>query len=136
MIPTHIDTWQMTEPGQLARTRIPMPALAPGEVVVKIAGCGVCHTDLSYFYLGVPTVQKPPLSLGHEISGVVVGGREDMIGKEVVVPPSREPAKIIDIMEALKQSLAIAKKPAASEVALEEAPKEQKTSGKKRAARG
>jgi DNA end-binding protein Ku len=57
-------------------------------------------------------------------------------GKEVVVPPSREPAKIIDIMEALKQSLAIAKKPAASEVALEEAPKEQKATGKKRAARG
>src|SRR5713101_5657596 len=34
-------------------------------------------------------------------------------GKEVVTPPSREPAKIIDIMEALKQSLA-SRKPAAS----------------------
>ncbi len=86
MIPTHIDTWQMTEPGKLERTRIPMPALQAGDVVVKIAGCGVCHTDLSYFYMGVPTLQKPPLSLGHEISGVVVGGRQDMIGKEVVVP--------------------------------------------------
>lgn len=86
MIPTHIDTWQMTEPGKLHRTKIPMPALQPGEVIVKIAGCGVCHTDLSYFYMGVPTVQKPPLSLGHEISGVIVGGREDLIGREVVVP--------------------------------------------------
>ena len=57
-------------------------------------------------------------------------------GQEVVVPPAREPARIIDIMEALKQSLAIAKKPAASEVGLEEAPKAQKTSGRKRAARG
>lgn len=52
-------------------------------------------------------------------------------GKEVVAPPSREPAKIIDIMEALKQSLAIAKKPVASEFALEEAPK-QKAAGRKR----
>jgi 6-hydroxycyclohex-1-ene-1-carbonyl-CoA dehydrogenase len=86
MIPTHIDTWQMTEPGKLHRTKIPMPALQAGEVIVKIAGCGVCHTDLSYFYMGVPTVQKPPLSLGHEISGVIVGGREDLIGREVVVP--------------------------------------------------
>lgn len=54
-------------------------------------------------------------------------------GQEVVVPPPREPAKIIDIMEALKQSLAIAKKPAASEVALEEAPKQEKPAPKRRA---
>jgi DNA end-binding protein Ku len=57
-------------------------------------------------------------------------------GKEVVVPPPREPAKIVDIMEALKQSLAIAKKPAASEMALEEAPKEEKAAPKKRRAGG
>jgi len=86
MIPPHIDTWQMIEAGRLARTRVPMPALQSGDAVVKIAGCGVCHTDLSYFYLGVPTVQKPPLTLGHEISGIVVAGEEGMIGKEVIVP--------------------------------------------------
>ena len=86
MIPEFIDTWQMAEPGRLARTRIPMPALQPGEVVVEIAGCGVCHTDLSYFYMGVPTVQKPPLSLGHEISGRVVGGEAGWIGREVIIP--------------------------------------------------
>jgi DNA end-binding protein Ku len=43
-------------------------------------------------------------------------------GQEVVAPPPREPSKIIDIMEALKQSLAIAKKPAASETELVEQP--------------
>ena len=86
MIPSHIDTWQMTEPGKLARTRIPMPELGPDDVVVEIAGCGVCHTDLSYFYMGVPTIQKPPLSLGHEISGRVIGGRADLVGKEVIIP--------------------------------------------------
>jgi 6-hydroxycyclohex-1-ene-1-carbonyl-CoA dehydrogenase len=63
-----------------------MPALQPGDALVQIKGCGVCHTDLSYFYQGVPTVQKPPLSLGHEISGVVIGGAAAMIGKEVIVP--------------------------------------------------
>lgn len=86
MIPQQIDTWQMSEPGKLARTRIPMPEVKPGEVVVEIRGCGVCHTDLSYFYMGVPTVQKPPLSLGHEISGVVVGGESSWLGQEVIVP--------------------------------------------------
>jgi 6-hydroxycyclohex-1-ene-1-carbonyl-CoA dehydrogenase len=86
VIPELIDTWQMTEPGKLVKTRVPMPALQSGDVVVKIAGCGVCHTDLSYFYMGVPTVQKPPLSLGHEISGTVIGGAPAMIDKEVIVP--------------------------------------------------
>lgn len=86
MLAEHIDTWQMTEPGRLERTRIPMPEPRPGEVVVEIRGCGVCHTDLSYFYLGVPTVQKPPLTLGHEIAGVVVAGDAALEGREVIVP--------------------------------------------------
>ena len=86
MIPSTIKTWQMTEPGTLQKTEVPMPELKAGDVVVEIKGCGVCHTDLSYFYMGVPTMQKPPLSLGHEISGVVIGGEASMIGKEVIVP--------------------------------------------------
>jgi 6-hydroxycyclohex-1-ene-1-carbonyl-CoA dehydrogenase len=73
-------------PGKLERTSIPVPELKPGEVLVEIAGCGVCHTDLGYFYDGVPTVNKPPLTLGHEISGRVVAGEKDWIGKEVIVP--------------------------------------------------
>ncbi len=93
-----IQTWQMTRPwtkdketgktieGELKLTEIPVPQLEPTEVLVEIAGCGVCHTDLGYFYEGVPTVTKPPLTLGHEISGVVVAGDSDFIGKKVIVP--------------------------------------------------
>jgi len=96
--PDKIKTWQMIKPwgkepetGEviediLEKTEIPVPPLKPGEVLVEIAGCGVCHTDLGYFYGGVPTVTKPPLTLGHEISGVVVAGDEGWIGKEVIVP--------------------------------------------------
>ena len=40
-------------------------------MAVAIAGCGVCHTDLGYFYDGVRTNQSLPLALGHEISGRV-----------------------------------------------------------------
>lgn len=86
MIPDAIQTWQMTEPGRLERRTVPTPTLAPDEALVEIRGCGVCHTDLSYFYLGVPTIQAPPLTLGHEIAGVVVGGPERLLGREVVVP--------------------------------------------------
>lgn len=73
-------------PGKIEKAEIPVPDLSPGEVLVEIAGCGVCHTDLGYFYDGVPTVSKPPLALGHEISGIVVAGDEAWIGKEVIIP--------------------------------------------------
>ncbi|TAK56484.1 MAG: 6-hydroxycyclohex-1-ene-1-carbonyl-CoA dehydrogenase [Gammaproteobacteria bacterium] len=87
MIPDTIRTWQMTAPGRLQRTEIPRPELAPGEALVEIRGCGVCHTDLSYFYDGVPTVDKPPLTLGHEIAGVIVAGDQpELIGAEVIIP--------------------------------------------------
>ena len=97
-VPDKILTWQMAKPwsknketgevieGRLELTEIPVPQLQAGEALVKVAGCGVCHTDLGYFYDGVPTVTKPPLTLGHEISGVVVAGDGKLIGKEVVVP--------------------------------------------------
>ncbi len=47
------------------------PSPGPGEILVKVAACGVCHTDLHYIDHGVPTFKKPPLILGHETSGVV-----------------------------------------------------------------
>jgi len=85
-IPDKIKTWQMVEPGKLARTELDVPELKPGEVLVEIAGCGVCHTDLGYFYQGVPTVSQPPLSLGHEISGRVIAGDSKWVDKEVIIP--------------------------------------------------
>ena len=97
-VPDKIMTWQMVEPttrnketgeiipGKLEKKEIPVPELKPGEVLVEVAGCGICHTDLGYFYDGVPTVNKPPLTLGHEISGTVVAGDEQWIGKEVIIP--------------------------------------------------
>ena len=96
-VPDKIQTWQMVQPttfnretkestpGKLEKKEIPVPELQPGEVLVEVAGCGVCHTDLGYFYDGVPTVSKPPLTLGHEISGTVVAGDEAWIGKEVII---------------------------------------------------
>ncbi len=50
---------------------IATPEPGPGEVLVKVAACGVCHTDLHYIDHGVPTFKKPPLILGHEVSGTV-----------------------------------------------------------------
>ena len=61
----------------------------PAEVTVAVAGCGVCHTDLGYYYDGVRTKHALPLALGHEVSGRIVAagsGAEDWIGKAVIVP--------------------------------------------------
>jgi 6-hydroxycyclohex-1-ene-1-carbonyl-CoA dehydrogenase len=52
-------------------TTIPTPAPGPGEVLVKVAACGLCHTDLHYIDHGTPTFKTPPMVLGHEISGTV-----------------------------------------------------------------
>lgn len=97
-VPDKIMTWQMVQPtakdketgdiipGKLEKKELPVPDLQAGEVLVEVAGCGVCHTDLGFFYDMVPTVNKPPLTLGHEISGVVVAGDEEWVGKEVLIP--------------------------------------------------
>jgi 6-hydroxycyclohex-1-ene-1-carbonyl-CoA dehydrogenase len=61
----------------------------PGEVIVAVAGCGVCHTDLGFYYDGVPTRHGFPLTLGHEIAGTVVeagDGAREWLGRAVVVP--------------------------------------------------
>ncbi len=50
---------------------IPVPAITANQVLVKVAACGVCHTDLHYIEHGVPTFKKPPMVLGHEASGIV-----------------------------------------------------------------
>lgn len=80
-------SWQMSElkvDFQLKES--PLPDLNENEALVKIAGCGVCHTDLSFWHYGVKTKKELPLTLGHEISGEVVAGPADWIGKKVVIP--------------------------------------------------
>lgn len=79
--------WQMVELNKefkLAEKNY--PELKEEEVLVKIAGCGVCHTDLSFWHYGVQTKHQLPLTLGHEISGVVVAGAKEWIGKKVIIP--------------------------------------------------
>ncbi len=69
---------------------VPTPKPGTGEVLVQVAACGVCHTDLHYLDHGVPTFKKPPLILGHEISGTIAAlGREVSTwqeGERVLLP--------------------------------------------------
>ncbi len=54
-------------PVEIVEITIPDPG--PGEVVVAIAACGVCHTDLTYRDGGIN--DEYPFLLGHEAAGVV-----------------------------------------------------------------
>lgn len=81
--------WLMTAVGEpMTKESFEVAPPGPGETVVEIAGCGVCHTDLGFIYDGVPLKHELPLALGHEISGRVVAageGAEDWMGKAVII---------------------------------------------------
>ena len=53
-----------------------VPDPGPGEVVVKVQACGVCHTDLHYRQGGIN--DEFPFLLGHEAAGLV-----EVVGSEV-----------------------------------------------------
>lgn len=68
---------------------VPEPSVGPGQVRVRVAGCGVCHTDIGFWRDGVATRHALPLTLGHEVSGVVDAADTPFrhwIGREVIVP--------------------------------------------------
>lgn len=82
-----LQSWQMTElKGELQFRESSLPEINDREVIVKIAGCGVCHTDLSFWYYGVKTKHLLPLTLGHEISGIVIAGPDNWMNKNVIIP--------------------------------------------------
>ncbi len=84
---TTIRQWQMTglnQPFELKEAQV--SELSPSDVLVKVAGCGVCHTDLSFWHSGVRTKKEMPLTLGHEISGTVVEGPAEWKGRNVIIP--------------------------------------------------
>ena len=85
----HAQRWLMTAPKAPLVLEAFDASPGAGEVAVSVAGCGVCHTDLGYFYDGVRTNHPLPLALGHEVSGRVVAagaGAEAWLGKAVIVP--------------------------------------------------
>ncbi len=88
--PAHLRAFEMTAPREpLALVTRDVPELQPGQALVRVAGCGVCHTDLGFYYDGVRTRHALPLTLGHEISGVVEavhGADAALVGAAVVVP--------------------------------------------------
>ena len=67
-------------------TTIVVPDPGPGEAVVRVQACGVCHTDLHYREGGIS--DDFPFLLGHEAAGLVEevgGGVTDVVPGDFVV---------------------------------------------------
>ncbi len=62
---------------------VPVPAPGPGEVLVKVNACGVCHTDLHAASGDWPVKPTPPFIPGHEAAGVVAALGPDVTNLKV-----------------------------------------------------
>ena len=71
---------------------VPIPAPGPGEVLVKVAFCGICHSDVSLVN-GTFPAQRPVVTQGHEASGTIAelgpGVTGWSVGDRVVVAAGR-----------------------------------------------
>ena len=72
--------WQ--QPPELVE--VPVPAPGPGEVLVEVAGCGLCHSDLTMVAIpgefGDALGWQVPFTLGHETAGRVALLGEGVVG--------------------------------------------------------
>ncbi len=82
--------FRLTAPGGPLRLEELGPLVAAADdVVLEVAACGLCHTDVGFMYGGVPTRHPLPLVLGHEIAGRVIAAGDraaSWIGRTVIVP--------------------------------------------------
>ena len=69
---------QLTRVGTLLQdAEVETPKLEPTDVLVRVAACGICHSD-AHYRAGVSPVDHLPLTLGHEVAGLV-----EAVGEEV-----------------------------------------------------
>jgi len=62
----------------LVLEEVPVPEIGPQDVLIEVKACGICGTDLHIAREGTIPTAKVPITLGHEIAGVVVA-----VGAEV-----------------------------------------------------
>lgn len=75
----------LTGPRQFAIEELPVPEIGPGEVLLRVAACGVCASELD-IYQGAAGHASYPWRPGHEVSGVV-----ERAGERVAAPAPGDP---------------------------------------------
>src|SRR5215216_2982593 len=79
---------RLTDWEQPARlVEIPVPEPGPGEVLVRVAGAGLCHSDLHLMgWRAGALPYELPFTLGHEIAGIVAALGPGAEGRELGEP--------------------------------------------------
>jgi len=75
-------------------TDVPVPEPGPGEVLVEVAFCGICHSDLSLLDGTFPAMGPQVITQGHEASGTIAAIGADVDGWSLgdrVVPAAGRP---------------------------------------------
>jgi propanol-preferring alcohol dehydrogenase len=75
-------------PGETALrlVEVPKPEPSGDEVLVRVAGAGVCRSDLYVLDGMFPELVRPPVTMGHEIAGVVEAAGPDVRDLELGTP--------------------------------------------------
>jgi L-iditol 2-dehydrogenase len=68
-LPTRMRAGVYREKGRVILETLPVPGIGPGEVLFRVAACGICGTDIKKIQHGYG---NPPQVLGHELAGTVV----------------------------------------------------------------
>ncbi len=74
--------------GPLDCSDIPEPSLDPGQILIRVQVCGVCHTELDEIEGRTPP-PRLPVVLGHQVVGVVEESRPALGGSASESPSSR-----------------------------------------------
>jgi 2-desacetyl-2-hydroxyethyl bacteriochlorophyllide A dehydrogenase len=77
---------QLVEIGApLEDAEVALPEIGPSEVLVRVAACGICHSD-AHYRAGISPIDPLPVTLGHEVAG-----RVETVGRDVhhVSPKAR-----------------------------------------------
>jgi L-iditol 2-dehydrogenase len=75
----------LTGPGEFTIAELPVPEVGPDEVLLRVAACGVCASELD-IYQGAAGHASYPWRPGHEVSGVV-----ERAGERVAAPAPGDP---------------------------------------------
>jgi L-iditol 2-dehydrogenase len=80
----------VVDKGKIEIREVDIPKIQSNEVLIKVKAVGVCGSDL-HLFRGTHPVRRPPVILGHEVAGEIVGVGDEVknlkVGDRVTVDP-------------------------------------------------
>src|SRR5438132_13124745 len=61
----------------LEDANVPIPEIGLSDVLIRVAACGICHSD-AHYRAGISKIDNLPLTLGHEVAGIVEAVANDV----------------------------------------------------------